>query len=503
METRPGQRPLPSRLPRRLPRLRGNGATAALTLALLAGSCAVNPVTGKREFTLVGEAQEIELGKGAAEEVAQTVGLYDNPTLQRYVSQLGLAAAAKSERPNLPWQFQVVDDPAVNAFALPGGFIFVTRGLMTHLTSEAQLMSVVGHEIGHVTAKHSVKQLSKAQVAQLGVAVGSIFSETLGQLGTAGLGLLFLKYGRDAERQADDLGFKYTVETGYEVREMPEVFATLKRVSEAAGAERLPGWMSTHPEPDERIARIQQEIAAQNPPRGKQDRDPYLAMTDGLVYGSNPRQGYFDNGVFKHPDLKFQFKPPAGWKGANLSQAVVAEAPGGNAGLQLTVTKEPPAQALDKFAANAAVSAVERVQLPAHGLDASSARFQAKTEQGQLAGLVTFVSYQGKTFQLLGLAPQEAFAAQEPVLKEALASFGPLTDSAALAVQPARIKIVTAPSAMTFAELASRHLSPGVTVDKLALVNQMEPGTRLQAGQKVKVIEGTVRSSSSGNVATR
>jgi predicted Zn-dependent protease len=492
MKTRPMRR-----------RVRGASPAAVLALAFAATSCAINPVTGKREFTLVSESQEIELGKGAAEEVAQSIGLYDNPQLQRYVSQLGKAAAARSERPGLPWQFQVVDDPAVNAFALPGGFIFVTRGLMTHLTSEAQLMSVVGHEIGHVTAKHSVQQLSKAQVAQLGLAVGSIFSETLGQLGGAGLSLLFLKYGRDAERQADDLGFKYTVETGYEVREMPEVFATLKRVSEAAGAERLPGWMSTHPEPDERIARIQKEIAAQNPPQGKKDRDPYLAMTDGLVFGNNPRQGFFDNGVFKHPDLKFQFKPPAGWKGTNLSQAVVAEAPGGKAALQLTVIKEPPAQALDKFATNQAVSGVERVQLPVQGLDASSARFVAKTEQGQVGGLVTFVSYQGKTFQIMGLAPQEAFATQEPVLKEAAASFGPLTDNAALAVQPARIKIVTVPSAMTFAELASRNLAPGMTVEKLAIVNQVDPGTRLAAGQKVKVIEGTVRPSSSSNVASR
>jgi predicted Zn-dependent protease len=489
-----------TRAGRRLGRV---STTAVLATALAATSCAINPVTGKREFTLVSEAQEIELGKGAAEEVAQTVGLYDNAQLQRYVSELGKAAAARSERPNLPWQFQVVDDPAVNAFALPGGFIFVTRGLMSHLTSEAQLMSVIGHEIGHVTAKHSVQQLSKAQVAQLGVVVGSIFSETLGQLGTAGLGLLFLKYGRDAERQADELGFKYTVETGYEVREMPQVFATLKRVGEAAGAERLPSWMSTHPEPDERIARIEKEIAEQNPPQGKKDRDPYLALTDGLVYGSNPRQGFFDNGVFKHPDLKFQFKPPAGWKAANLSQAVVAEAPGGNAGLQLTLTKEPPAQALEKFATNQAVSGVERVQVPMHGLDASAARFVAKTQQGQVGGLVTFVAYQGKTFQILGLAPTDAFATVEPALKEAMASFGPLTDNAALAVQPARLKVVTVPSAMTFAEFASRHLAPGMTVEKLAIANQVEPGTRLAPGQKVKIVEGTVRSSSTSNVASR
>ena len=112
--------------------------------AVLISGCATNPVTGKREFTLVSEGQEIEMGKGAAEEVAQTIGLYDNPATQSYVENLGKKLAAQSERPDLPWSFKVVDDPVVNAFALPGGFIFITRGLMAHMNSEAQLVVGTG-----------------------------------------------------------------------------------------------------------------------------------------------------------------------------------------------------------------------------------------------------------------------------------------------------------------------------------------------------------------------
>jgi predicted Zn-dependent protease len=487
-------------------RRQGRAAAVALAATMVVSGCATNPVTGKREFTLVSENQEIQMGKGAAEEVAQSIGIYDNAATQRYVESLGKKIAAQSERPDLPWSFQVVDDPVVNAFALPGGYIFVTRGLMAHMNSEAQLVSVIGHEIGHVTAKHSVKQISRAQVAQLALLGGMIVSDTvaaLGQVGAAGLSVLFLKYGRDAERQADDLGFKYTVAQGYDVRAMPAVFGTLKRVSESAGAERLPNWMSTHPSPDERIERISKRIAAENPPPGRDEVAGYLAVTDGLTFGPNPRQGFFDNGVFKHPDLKFQMTMPPGWKATNLTQAVIAEAPGGKAAFQMTLAKEAsPPQALETFAANQAVSAVEKVDVPMHGLQASSARFQAKTEGGQVAGLVTFVSHQGKTFQLLGLAPPESFATQEPTFKQVQGSFGPLTDQAALSVQPARVKLVTVPSAMTFAEFAQRNPS-GLSTEKLAIVNQLEPGTRLTAGQKIKIVQGTVRESSTNAVASR
>ena len=153
-----------------------------LVAALAAGpiaSCARNPVTGKNELSLVSESQEIQMGQQAAQEVAQTIGFVENPALQEYVAGIGKRMAAKSERPNLPWEFHVVNDAAVNAFALPGGFIFVTRGLLAYMNNEAELASVLGHEIGHVTARHSVQQISKAQLATLGLGLGSILSSDI------------------------------------------------------------------------------------------------------------------------------------------------------------------------------------------------------------------------------------------------------------------------------------------------------------------------------------
>jgi predicted Zn-dependent protease len=470
-------------------------ALVGLGSLLLVGSCTINPLTGKRELALIPESQEIEMGKQAAEEVGTTMGLYENAALSAYVDRIGHQLAAKSERPDLPWSFRVVDDPVVNAFALPGGPIHVTRGLLAYMTSEAQLVSVMGHEIGHVTARHAVRQMSKQTLAQAGLAIGMAVSNTvrgLGQLGMGGLNLLFLSYGRDAEREADDLGFRYTIATGYEVRAMPGVFAVLKRVSESGGGDRLPDWLSTHPSPDERIERITGEIAKENPPQGKTETDSYLAMTDGLVYGIDPRHGFFDGDTFKHPEMKFQVQTPPGWKKQNLSQALVAQSPDGKGGFQLTLAKGgTPAEALQQFTSgNQAVSNVEKVEMPLAG-SGTAARFAAKTEDGEARGLVAFVSHQGKTIQMLGLGTMENFAALEPAIRTAQSSFAALTDPAALNVQPAKIKLVTVPQAMTFGEFAKSH--PALPADKLAIVNQLETSSKLSAGQKIKVVEGTVR----------
>src|SRR5918992_1697186 len=227
-------------------------------------SCARNPVTGKSELSLVSESQEIQMGQQASRDVAQSIGLYNDAKVQAYVAGLGKKMAATSERPDLPWEFHVVDDASVNAFALPGGFIYVTRGLMTSINDEAELASVLGHEIAHVTHRHSVQQISKAQLAQLGLGIGSILSSDIarfGQLASAGLSLLFLKYGHDAENQADQSGLRYALQENYDVREMPKVFMTLSRISQAGGGGgKLPEWLSTHPDPESRVERTEKML---------------------------------------------------------------------------------------------------------------------------------------------------------------------------------------------------------------------------------------------------
>ena len=196
---------------------------AALLLAgaLLAG-CARNPATGKNELMLVSESQEIAMGQQADSQVIASIGLYPDPALQSYVLDIGKKLAATSERPNLPWSFRVVDDPAVNAFAIPGGFVYVTRGLLTHVTNEAQLATVMGHEIGHVTARHTAHEMSREELANVGLVVGSIASSAIAKyagLASQAMGLMFLKFSRENENTADALGVRYSSRAGYDSRQ--------------------------------------------------------------------------------------------------------------------------------------------------------------------------------------------------------------------------------------------------------------------------------------------
>jgi predicted Zn-dependent protease len=469
--------------------------TAALALALAA--CARNPVTGKRQLSLVSTEQEIALGKQSAEQVAQSIGRYPDPGIQGYVEGVGKKLAAASERPELPWTFTVLDDPTVNAFALPGGPVFVTRGILTHLNSEAELAAVLGHEIGHITARHSVQQISKAQVAQLGLGVGMIFSEDLrqyGQVAGAGLQLMFLKFGRDAEKQSDELGFKYMVGQGYDPREMAEVFRTLDRASAQAGGGRLPEWLSTHPDPGNRAEKAAERAAAvPNAAQLRSEHEGYVARLAGMVFGENPRQGFFRGNAFLHPDLRFRFDLPEGWQKANTAGAVVAVSPQKDAAVQLSVAgKLSPEEARRKFFAQQGVKPATFASGTVSGLPATASWFEAQTEQGAVRGLVSFVAHGGATYMLVGYTPAQKLEAYAGVFQRSFGSFGPLDDPAALAVQPARVELVKLPREMTVAEFNAQFPST-VPLDVVATVNGVGEGGKLEAGRTAKrIVGGTV-----------
>lgn len=463
-------------------------------VAATVAACARNPVTGQNQLSLISQSQEIAMGQQAAQEVAQSIGLVNDQKLQDYVQRVGAALAAKSERPQLPWTFRVVDDPTPNAFALPGGFIFVTRGMMDLMDSEAELATVVGHEIGHVTAKHSVTQMSRAQIAQLGLGIGMILSPGLqkyGDLANTGLSLLFLKYGRDAEYQADDLGFKYALGNNYDVREMPDVFASLKRVEAASQQSPLPTWLSTHPYPEDRIKRAEAHIAALDRPltNARLGTAEYLSQIDRLVYGENPRNGFFQGSTFLQPDLRFTLSFPQGWKTQNSPQSVVAMSPRGDAAMQLTLAGgESPENAARQFLSQQGLQAGQTTRENINGIPAIASYFQAQTEQGVVRGLVIFMSYNGQTYQAIAYSPAERFANYERVFRQALGSFEPLNDPRALAVQPNRINIVRLPQAMTLAQFNQRYPST-IPIEDLALINQVEGGqTMIPAGALVKQV---------------
>jgi predicted Zn-dependent protease len=282
----------------------------------------------------VSESQEIQIGREVAvQPPSSNSDLSATRRCKTYVHRLGTQLAQASERPDLPWSFQVVDDPTPNAFAAPGGFIFITRGLLALLRNEAELVSILGHEIGHVTARHSVVMMSRSQLAQLGLGIGchpkSRPIAQFGDLAAGGLQFLFLSYSRDAERQADDLGYRYALEQDYDVREMVNVFAALQQSADAGRPE--PGTQAGSRRtrmPEDRIASesryaVGHAATGGTPPR-RIGEEEYLARIDGLAYGDNPRDGYFEANRFIHPELAFRIDFPQGWRMQNLAQAVVA-----------------------------------------------------------------------------------------------------------------------------------------------------------------------------------
>jgi predicted Zn-dependent protease len=467
-------------------------AASLLVLSLITG-CATNPATGKRQLMLVTEAQEIEMGRQADKEVEGAFGLYPDQKVQAYVARLGASLVSGSERQNLPWTFRVVDDPTVNAFALPGGFIYVTRGLMTHLNSEAELASVLGHEIGHVTARHSASMISKQQFAMLGLGIGMVVRPELqqfGDLAQAGVGLMFLKFGRDAERQADDLGLRYLGRQGYDPQEAVEVFSVLERASQKTGEGRLPSWLSTHPAPEDRAQRLRAAITAGNITGTKTERRAYLDHLDGMVFGENPREGFFVQNAFYHPELRFSLVFPREWKADNQRQAVGAVGPNQDAIVVLSMGRGASAdQAAQEFFRQPGLRPAGTQRATIGGMPAITGVFEAISGQTPIAGRVAFIEHAGKVYRILGYTPQSRWRAYDGVFQQVIQSFDRVTDRRYLDVQPRRLEIVPMREPMTIASFAARHPTP-VSADVLALINGLPVGGTLPAGEPAKTVVG-------------
>jgi len=456
-------------------------------------ACARNPATGQRQLALISESQEIQMGREAAQQAQRSIGLVQDDALQEYVHRVGTSLAALSERPNLPWTFRVVDDPTPNAFALPGGFIFITRGLLTYMDSEAELASVLGHEIAHVTARHGVQQISRAQLAQLGLGLGMILVPEIqqfqGLLGT-GLQLLFLKHGRDAEREADKLGFGYALEGGFDVREMGDIFATLQQIAETEGRSPLPAWASTHPDPGARIAAVEKRVAALEVPLDDKrlGREDFLNRIDGLIFGNNPRQGFFENNVFLHPDLAFRIEFPEGWRTQNLPQAVLAGAPEQDAVMQLTLAPGTPEEAMQRFISQEGVRTSTPSRERINSLPALLTQFAAQTQQGTIQGVVALIRHGDATYEIVGFTPAGRYAGRERAFLQTIGSFAPVDDPRVLNVRPRRIDVVELPKPMSLSEFA-RGDDGEVDLDTFALINQVDDvNARLPAGHLLKRI---------------
>jgi len=469
-----------------------------LLLALLSATqvnCAVNPATGQRQVSLVSEGQEIAMGEETAAAAKAGIGVYGDSGVQRYVRNVGLRIAAVTERSGLPWTFTVLDDPQVNAFAAPGGKIFITRGILAYLGSEAELAGVLGHEAGHVTARHTAQQITRQQLFGVGLIAGAVFSSAVANnIGaiSQGMGLLFLSYSRGDETQADELGFRYSRRLNYDPREVAQTFATLDRVSSLSGA-RVPTWASTHPDPGDRYTKAQQRAATvplDSLRASIADRDRYLQSINGIVFGINPRQGYFEGTRFLHPDLRFRLDFPSGWTTQNQAQAVTAVSAAEDAILQLSLGgTQSPETLMQQFSAQQGVQTGTTQRVSVHGQSGVTAEFRASDSQNnQLAGRVMYLSYGGSTYQLLGYTLAARYGTYSSAMSDAMQSFDQLTDPAALNKQPVHLHLVRLPRAMTIEEF-NRQYPSSVSFDIIATINGVTAGQTLPAGYQAKRVE--------------
>jgi predicted Zn-dependent protease len=472
-------------------------AFAALVLGgALTAACAVNPATGERQLSLIGEGQEIEMGRQTAAQVEATMGLYDDADLQAYVEEIGLEMARASERPDLPWSFEVADEPVINAFAAPGGFIFFTRGILAHFNSEAEMAAVLGHEIGHVTARHSVERLSKQQLAQVGLGVGAVLSDEVAAVGDvlgAGLGVLFLKFSRDDERQSDRLGFRYMTAEGYDPREMADVFQMFRRMSEAQDGGGVPGWLSTHPTPADRIEEIRAMVDSVPSSRlegTRVGREAYLEKIDGLVYGPDPRNGFFQGNGFVHPGMEFRLEFPDGWQRVNMARMVAAVSPEEDAQVQLMLADAgSPQEAARSFLDSDGVEGGGTDRTSINGFPAEIVEFRAQGQQGVLRGLAAFLQDGSRVFRLLGLTPEDRYRGRASAFRRFVGSYARLTDREALNAEPMRVELVTPDRATTLTELARRRGGP-LSVERLALLNALDVDETIPAGRTIKWVTG-------------
>jgi predicted Zn-dependent protease len=338
-----------------------------------------------------------------------------------------------------------------------------------------------------------VQQISRAQLGQLGLVIGMIAVPELAQLGEIagqGLGLLFLKYGRDAERQADDLGFRYALSSGYDMREMPDVFAALARAGELEGRSPLPGWLSTHPDPEERIERINAALAesAVAWDATQVGSESFFRRIDGLVYGANPRHGFFRGTTFLHPDMRFELTFPTGFRLQNLTAAVQGVSEAQDAAIQLTLARGTAEQAAQAFVGQQGIATGNASRQTINGFAAIVVPFEAQTQGGNVAGYATFIQDGTRTFQLITYAAAQSMRAYDAAFRATIGSFARLSDPQALNVVPRRIDAVQLPQSMTFGEFLQRFTMP-IPANEAALINQATSAQRLPAGTWLKRIE--------------
>ncbi|MDZ4201024.1 MAG: M48 family metalloprotease [Gallionella sp.] len=468
---------------------------SALVLALLAG-CAQNPVTGQNDFVMMSESQEVAIGRQADAQVKKQYKVYESKPLQDYVNSVGQRIAKQSHRPDLQYHFTVLDSPEINAFALPGGYVYITRGILAYLNSEAELAAVLGHEIGHVTARHGVRQQSAAQAASIGLTIASIFVPEIGSAGGQNLanivgGALLSGYGREHELEADRLGAVYLTRTEYDPQAIIKVVGVLKNqelkdaeLAKQEGREprRYHGLFATHPDNDTRLQQAVGEAGKNAASHAHfEGREEFLRNTNGLMFGDSSEQGVVRDNRFYHADLGISLDFPRNWVVHNQPDSLIAVSPQGEAMLQMKLDQKPRGTPTD-YVRRLTGSGAQVQALNLNGL--SAATYELPNAMGG-------VIYQSEYAYVLQAQAKTrgGLAAHRNAIFDTVRSFHTLTADERKQVKPLGIRVITARKGDTYARLAQGSPLGKSAETYLRLMNAQYPNGEPQAGQAVKIVE--------------
>ncbi|ODS55697.1 MAG: hypothetical protein ABS36_08830 [Acidobacteria bacterium SCN 69-37] len=474
-----------------------NALVRLLLVVALAWGCATNPATGRRQLMLMSEAEEIQVGRKSDAEIRQQMGLYDDPDLQAYVRAVGTKLATASHRPDLPWTFAVVDEPAVNAFAVPGGFIYITRGILPFLRDEAELAGVLGHEVGHVDARHSAEAYSRQLGAGVGLAIAGVLApstQPIQGVAGAGLGVLFLRYGREAELESDRLGVGYAASQGWDPHGVPGMLSTLARLDAASGSSRgVPNWALTHPPAADRVARVQEAVAAAPISSGLTNASTLDRHLDGLVFGDSREKGIVRGSEFLHPVLRFAVRFPEGWQVSNGETQVSARRDGqGNSVMLLELVQGtgPVRQVASDQMTKAGWRETDGEAARINGLDAYVGTYQGTIENTAVTLHAAHVRAGTQTYVIAGVAPSQEFAASAGLFEASIRSFRTLTQAEADRIQPSRVDFRVARGGDTWESLA-RDLGRGIiSASSLAIMNGRDASVSPRTGERLRVVVG-------------
>jgi predicted Zn-dependent protease len=489
--------PSPRVSPRRLAPL------AALIAVLLAtAGCSTNPATGEQSFTaFMGPEQEIQVGREEHPKIlAQFGGSVDDPRLSAYVDRIGQRLAAQSELPDLKWTFTVLNEPGVNALALPGGYIYVMRGLVGLAENEAELAGVLGHEIGHVTARHSAQRYSQAVGIGLGTAIiGSIVNVPgLGRLAETGSQLYLAAYSRDQELEADRLGVRYLRRAGYDTQAMASFLQKMERYGalkarEAGQASDSQGgnFLATHPRTPQRV---DQAIATGGAPvaGAAVNEGAYLAAIDGLIWGDDPAHGFIREQRFIHPVLGFRFDAPPGFRLINSPSKVVAVAQSSGAQIQFDAARgQAPADMVaylrDGWGAKLRLRGLEAIDI--NGMAAATGTSRIETSGGVMDLRLVAIRFDDrKVYRFSFFSPPETTADLAVPFQRTTYSFQRLGAGEAARYQPRRIRLALAEPGDTVARMAARMALESQPEAWFRTLNGLGDGDRLQPGRLYKVV---------------